>query len=190
LYGAAPDPYVYAGTDVLKNRLGIRDADVLEQFEAACLLERGAEPLPDGRFGAAHYRAVHRHLFGDVYRWAGRYRTVRLAKQGSVFCYPENIPGQMDRLFRQLRQDELLRGLSKPAFAEASATFLATLNAIHPFREGNGRSQMAFMSMLASRAEYPLSIEKLEPASFLDAMVRSFAGDEGPLATQLLRLIE
>src|SRR3546814_8374133 len=51
--------------------------------------ERGAEPLPAGRLGVRHFQAVHRHLFQAVYRWAGRFRTVRIAKGRSMFCYPD-----------------------------------------------------------------------------------------------------
>ena len=83
-YDAFDDPYAYKGSDVLKNRLGIRDADQLQRFELEMWMVRSAEPLPSGHFGAAHYRAIHRHLFQDVYAWAGRYRTVRTAKGGNV----------------------------------------------------------------------------------------------------------
>jgi cell filamentation protein len=185
-----PDPYSYAGTGVLKNRLRIRDAAKLQQFEVASVSQRASEPLPNGRFGTAHYRAVHRHLFGDVYGWAGRYRTVRIAKDGSVFCYPENITSEMNNLFLWLKGESFLNGLPANAFAPQAAHFLATLNAIHPFREGNGRTQMAFVSMLASRAGHPLATARLHEPSFLAAMIASFAGDEGLLSAQVFDLIE
>ena len=76
-YDAFADPYAYKGTNVLKNRAGLRDARLLESFELEMTALRAEEALPAGRFGPAHYRAVHRHLFRDVYSWAGRYRTVR-----------------------------------------------------------------------------------------------------------------
>ena len=175
---------------MLKNRLGIRDAAILEEFEVASVSQRASEPLPNGRLGTAHYCAVHRHLFGDVYGWAGRYRTVRIAKDGSVFCYPENITSAMNNLFLWLKGESFLNDLPANAFAPRAAHFLATLNAIHPFREGNGRAQMAFLAMLASRAGHPLSMARLHEPSFLNAMVKSFAGDEDPLAAQLLKLTE
>ena len=78
-YAAFDDPYVYKGTSVLKNKLKTRDADVLSAFEVEMTTLRAEEPLPAGRFGTAHYRSVHHHLFQDVYRWAGSYRTVRTA---------------------------------------------------------------------------------------------------------------
>jgi len=94
-YDAFDDPYSYRGTDVLKNRLGTRDPALLQAFELEMSALRADEPLPAGRFGTAHYCAVHRHLFQDAYSWAGRYRTVRTAKGGNWFCFPEHIAHQM-----------------------------------------------------------------------------------------------
>ena len=143
-YAAFDDPYVYKGTSVLKNKLGTQDAAELSAFEVEMTALRAEEPLPTGRFGTAHYRAVHRHLFQDVYRWAGRYRTVRTGKDGNWFCYPEYIPREMDRVFGGLRNNAFLAGRSFEDFAIRAASFLAELNAIHPFREGNGRAQLSF----------------------------------------------
>lgn len=149
---------------------------------------RSLSPLPAGRFSISHYKAIHRHLFGDVYRWAGRFRTIRISKPNAAFCYPEYIEGQMKQLFGQLRADDHLRGLDRGAFAEKGATFLAWLNQIHPFREGNGRTQMTFMAALAARAGHPLNLATLEEKIFLEAMIRSFHGDEAPLRDQLFAL--
>lgn len=62
----------------------------------------------------------------------------------------------MNNLFLWLKSESFLNNLPADAFAPRAAHFLATLNAIHPFREGNGRTQMAFLSMLASHADHPL----------------------------------
>jgi len=97
-YGAFDDPYCYKGTFVLKNRAGLRAPVLLAAFEAEMTTHRAEELGPMGRFGPAHYRAVHRHLFRDFYAWTGRYRTVRTSKGGNVFCYAEHIPGEMDKL--------------------------------------------------------------------------------------------
>ena len=67
--------------------------------------------------------------------------------------------------------------------------FLATLNAIHPLREGNGRTQLTFLALLAHRARHPLDLDLLEPEQFLAAMVASFRGDTVDLAIHIRRLI-
>jgi cell filamentation protein len=110
-------------------------------------------------------------------------------KDGSVFCYSERIHAEIHKLFRWLKEENFLRGRDKDTFARAGAHFLAELNAIHPFRDGNGRSQLTFAALLATRAGYPLDLTRLAPAEFLGAMVASFRGNESPLVRQLLGLL-
>lgn len=188
MYDAFDDPYCYPGSDVLRNRLGLTDAVDLEAFETEITAARAAEPLPNGRFGVAHYQAIHRHLFQDVYAWAGKFRTVRLAKGGNSFCYPEYIKPEMDKLFAQLRSDDWLRNRDSERFIEGATLFLADLNQIHPFREGNGRTQLSFLAVLADRAGHELAFNRLDPAAMLKAMIASFRGQEGPLRSLLLKM--
>lgn len=85
----------------------------------------------------------------------------------------------MARLFKWLGERRFLIDLDRGDFAEKAAHFLAKLNAIHPFREGNGRTQNAFLALLAG---HPVDVTKLTPKATIDAMFRSFHGDEEPLA--------
>lgn len=189
MYAVIADPYCYTGTIVLKNKTGLHDLAQLEIFELAATTQRADEPLPVGRCTRTHYRATHHHLFQDVYAWAGRYRTVRISKDGNMFCYPENIPTAMRKLFDDLAKANYLKYRDRDTFCAGAAHFLAELNAIHPFREGNGRAQLSFMSLLAHSAGWPLNFDKLNPADFLGAMIESFSGREGKLASQLKCLI-
>ena len=182
MYQADPDPYCYPNSSVLKNKAGLTTEAELEEFEAAMTFARSEEPLPRGRLSASHYRAIHHHLFQDIYAWAGKDRTVRLSKGDSTFCYPEHIGAEMARVFAWLKQQHFLRGQSLPDFARNAAHFLAELNAIHPFREGNGRTQLTFLALLADRAGHPLDLDRLDPEATLKAMIRSFKGNEKPLA--------
>ncbi len=187
-YEVFEDPYCYTGTFVLKNRAKLRDARRLQAFELEMSALRAEEPLPAGRFGPAHYRAVHRHMFSDVYTWAGRYRIVRTAKGGNVFFYPEYIDMHMKSLFERLRMRPFKGGASAADFVKATAAFLAELNAIHPFREGNGRTQLAFLRLVSLRAGHPFDLEKVRPKAFLAAMIASFGGELDPLERELRRL--
>ena len=189
MYDSGPDPYCYPGTSVLKNRLDIRDQAHFDTFEASITAQRAEEPLPRGRLGAAHYCAIHRHLFQDVFDWAGELRMVRIAKGGNIFCYPENIRSEMADLFERLRRVDFLKGSTAGAFARDAAHVLADLNAIHPFREGNGRTQLSYLTLLSTRAGRPLQIERMDSAAMLDAMVWSFAGDERPLEKLIAGLL-
>jgi cell filamentation protein len=189
MYAAIDDPYCYPGTTILINRLGLRSQRELDAFESEISLQRSTESLPSGRLSYTHYRAIHRHLFQDVYSWAGKVRTVRISKGESTFCYPEHIDQEMAKLFKALGRAGHLRGTSPHAFAKQAAHFLAELNAIHPFREGNGRTQLTFLTLLAEKAGHPLALRKMNPERIMKAVIASFGGQEGSLAQMILDLI-
>ncbi len=170
---------------MLRNVPGLSSRTALQQFETVAAAQRAIEPLPSGRLGVPHYRAIHRHLFQDVYAWAGEFRTVALSKEGSVFCYPAYIPREMDRLFTDLKRAAFLKNAALDEFVGSAAHFVAELNAIHPFREGNGRTQTTFLVMLAIRAGRTVDLALLRPRRFLAAMITSFDGNEQPLRTEL-----
>jgi cell filamentation protein len=190
MYDAADDPYCYSGTKVLKNRANLRRERDLRQFELAMTTQRFDEPLPFGRFSTTHYCAIHRHLFQDVYSWAGKFRSVRISRNQSAFCYPENIAKELRRLFADLKKQQFLRDLTVKDFVTSAAHFLAELNAVHAFRDGNGRAQFAVMAMIADRAGHPFNLAKLRPKQFLNAMVASFFGKEELLVRELGRLLK
>ena len=160
MYDAVQDSYCYPGTNVLKNLPGLRRQRDLRRFELAMTTQRFDEPLPGGRLTVSHYRAIHHHLFQDVYAWAGKFRTVRISKDKSPFCFPENIEKEMRKLFANLKRKRALRGLSREEFATQATHFLAELNAIHPFRDGNGRAQLAFIAVLGDQAGYPIHLNQ------------------------------
>lgn len=188
-YAAFDDPYVYRGTNVLKNKAGIRDAETLEAFELEMTSMAAVEPIPGGRFDAAHLKAIHRHLFKDVYSWAGQIRKVRIQKGTNAFCYPEYISGELDRLLRPLNKGRALDNLAGDLFVEKATHILAELNAIHPFREGNGRTQLTFMALLSAHCSHPFDFAKIDRATYLPAVIESFDGNEEPLRQELLKLI-
>lgn len=189
MYDAIADPYCYPDTTVLKNIPDLRLQAELDAFEAVSTMQRADEPLPSGNLSVSYYKEIHHHLFQDVYPFAGEFRTVRLAKGGSAFCYPEHIEHQMEVLFQCFSTEHHFRGLAPNEFVHAAAEFLGTLNAVHPFREGNGRTQTLFLTILAGWAGHPLDLGRLEPEAFLNAMVRSFEGDIEPLVTQVQSLL-
>lgn len=190
MYDAVNDPYCYPGTTVLINKLNIRDQAALDEFEAEITANRALEPLPSGNLSYAQYRAIHRHLFQDVYDWAGQVRTVRISKGGNPFCFPENINKEMMRLFAGLKKANNYRSLTGKLFAKKAAHLLAEINAVHAFREGNGRTQLAFLTLLADKAKHPLDLEGMDASKMLEAMIASFDDSEEPLAQLIESLIE
>jgi cell filamentation protein len=95
----------------------------------------------------------------------------------------------MNGLFEHLAKDKHLVGLDAGTFANKAAHYLAELNAIHPFREGNGRTQLSFVTLLAEQAGHSLDFSKLDPGEMLDATIMSFGGDEAALEKLLLGLL-
>jgi cell filamentation protein len=181
-YWSSNDPYCWNGLDILRNKIGIRDQIRLQLVEADLVRARAIAGLPSGRYSLTHYRACHRWLFGDVYGWAGQYRRVRLAKGESVFCFPEHIDSQMRALFGALRAGQYLGQTRRKAFVKRAAWFWSEINAIHPFREGNGRTQTLFLANVALAGGWYLDLTRLKPEPTLAAMIASFkAGTGTPL---------
>lgn len=150
------DPYVYPGTRTLKNLRDLRDVDELRVFETrasfARLRELQERPIV-GNFDRAHLQAIHKHIFQDVFEWAGKLRTVEIAKPGSpFFAFQRFIVTSLDTLTAQIKAEGHLRGLSADDFAIRAGHYLGEVNAIHPFREGNGRTQQEFVRALALEA--------------------------------------
>ena len=174
MYETITDPYCYPNTSILINKAGIRNQKELDRFELSMSINRFSEPLPSGRFSVNHYRFIHHHLFQDVYPWAGKIRNIRISKSGSMFCYPENIKRELTKVFDSLRLSNHLTGLEQNDFVIAAAHVLAELNAIHAFRDGNGRVQLAFLALLSFKAGHQLNFTQLNPGLFLKCMIESF----------------
>lgn len=175
------DPYLYPGTDVLRNRFGVRDAAALRllEYAATTLRAAGAPAFPPT---AAGLLATHRHLFGDVYEWAGRPRTVEMAKGAARFASVAFLARSLGRRFDDLAARRHLLGLDAGAFAAGAAHHLSELNAIHPFREGNGRAMRLHLKHLAARAGHDLDVRRVPAAEWIAASVEGFGGDERRMA--------
>lgn len=162
---SSADPYFDAAHGVLRNRLGIVDRGELEQVEAELtalrLVELQEQPIPGG-YDLAHLQAFHRFIFGDVYDWAGELRSVVIGK-GEVFCLPQFIGPFADDVFGRLARDGFLRGLGRTPFVDGLTELFADVNALHPFREGNGRTQRAFLAQLAADAGWRMRWEPMNP---------------------------
>lgn len=189
VYAAEDDPLCYPGTTVLRNLLDITDPEELDEAELGLFLIRAEEALPAGKLDVAHYLNLHRHLFQDVYAWAGQIRTIRIGKGGNWFCYPEYIEGYLAQAFAAYGDPDLVAELPAEEWARRTAHLLAEINAAHPFREGNGRTQLAFLTLLAANAGYVVNDEVLAPERVMAAMIESFAGGEEPLAALVLQYI-
>jgi cell filamentation protein len=185
------DPYLDLDTGVLRNRLGIGHREELARAEAALTasrlydLQRGHLP---GRYDLEHLRSFHRVIFGDVYDWAGELRTVTIGR-GGLFCLPHQLVPVGEEVFGRLARDHHLRGLDRSTFVGRLAELLAEINFLHPFREGNGRTQRAFVAQLARDAGYRTRWVLMDPAANVAASAAALRGDTAPLRELLDQLV-
>jgi cell filamentation protein len=188
----ADDVYCYPGSSVLKNKAGITDQDLLDEYEgdftAVRLLELVQNPI-SGSFDLAHLCKIHEYLFQDVYEWAGEIRRVDIIRGESRFCNVLQIHSYSKNVFGALAAEKYLIQLDPNIFANRLAHYLSEVNAIHPFREGNGRVQRLFISQLAEHAGYSLDLSTLDQKNFYSVMESSFQGNEKPLSDLILTII-
>jgi cell filamentation protein len=183
------DPYVYPGTSVLKNKLAIQDAESLKKAEIAIVTAQYLKVFPEGQFDYTHLKTIHHHLFEPLYSWAGEERTGNIAKGHSFFALAHYIEPTLAKLFNNLKKEDWLRGLSQTDLGERLAYYFGEVNSVHPFREGNGRTNRAFFSLLAQQSGYRLDWEKVERPEYLEASIQSFNGNEKPLENMFKNLL-
>ncbi len=122
----------------------------------------------------SYLQAIHKALFGDVYDWAGTIREKGFISKGnSLFCAAEFIIPYSDDLFSKLKAENYLRGLDREEFIRCMAFYITEINALHPFREGNGRTQRVFINQLARQAGWNLSYTTVDPEDLCDAYIVS-----------------
>lgn len=162
------DPLTGIGT--LRNLYDERDARVLSRMEytdttvRAVQLGNGEVDVPR-TFDGEHLRAIHRHLFQDVYEWAGEYRTVEMSK-GPGRGFGEVKTGEVDRYLsdaRQLVTSTDWAKISRNDFVATASTVFAYVNQAHPFREGNGRTSKVFMAHVAEQSPYRFDFARVSP---------------------------
>lgn len=182
------DPYLDLEHGVLRNRLGITDAAELEAVERRITSLRIAgmrrDPVPGG-YDLGHLQHVHWQIFSDVYPWAGMLRTVSLARHGRPFCPPELLTDTATGIFARLADADRLRGRDRASFVDGLTSLLAELNDLHPFREGNGRTQRTLLRRLAREAGWSLVWDRVDPAVNAEASRAAAAGERAPLRALL-----
>jgi len=174
----------YPGTTVLINKFGIKDEGKLLQAEIAVTQEASArwELSPQqSSFDFDHYKEIHRHLFHDLYDWAGETRTVNISKKSARFCPHGDIEALAGRIFAGLRKSNQLKGLTKNKFVPRFVNLYVVTNHLHPFREGNGRTQRLFLAQLARNAGFNLDFADIDVDELMIATIQSAHGVEDEL---------
>ncbi len=188
--GFANDPHSEQGSACPRNFFGITDFAELQKFEGPLVAKRGGEledrPLT-GKFDSAHLKSIHKHLFQDVFPWAGDFRVVNISKGNSPFGPALFIESALAELLAKLKAEGFLRGLAAEAFASRAAFYLGEINAIHPFREGNGRTQREFIRQLALHAGHVISWAGFTQEQMIAASILSHSRGDCSLLISILR---
>lgn len=184
--------YCYPESDVLINNLNIRDFNRLQEAERKLTQLRLNDIilLPvKGEFDLCHLQNIHKYLFQDLYGWAGNVRTVDIAKS-NMFCKVQFIETQADEIFKQLKADNYLASFPKGVFTQKCAYYFSEINALHPFREGNGRTQREFIRELAMQQGYKVRFAGITAEEMLEASLDSFVCKYGKMEALFKRVLQ
>ncbi len=178
--------YCYPDSEVLKNKLNIRDKDKLFEAEKrltfARLQKLQSDPVK-GNFDFAHLKAIHKYIFQDLYDWAGKERTVDIGK-GNLFCTVPCIQEYAKSVFNKYHSQCYANKDNFEDFIRVFANNYGDLNALHPFREGNGRTQREFARLICLDCGYDFDLSCATHKEMLEASRLNFdKGDSSGFIT-------
>lgn len=190
------EDYVYPGTNILRNKADIRDASALDRFERGVtsirIQEMRERPI-QGDFNLAHIQAIHKHIFRDVYEWAGQIRTVDMMKSSgasrTVFAYVESIPQYGKDVHDLIKDVNYGHGQDKKALVDTLTDVYTVLNGIHPFRDGNGRATREFMNALAYQSGHQFNYERVDQHAWNEAAKETAHGNLQPMRTIFYEIV-
>lgn len=168
--------YCYPGTNILINKLDIHDSNKLFELERQIVLAKSyilRQNLKIHTFDKKHFMNIHKFLFEDLYPFAGKFRTENIYKGNFTFANWEYIDEQLTKLLDKLKSENYLQGLNKKDLAKRLSYYLAELNVLHPFREGNGRTIREFIRELAYKNHYLLDLQNTTPEKVFNASIKS-----------------
>ena len=180
VYTTVQSIYCYPDSNVLKNKLNIRDLrelkEVEEKFVAIKQLVLLQKPIP-GRFTINHLLRIHRFLFEDVYPFAGYIRREQISKGETLFFPPDLIKRELRRVFGEIHETGMLQEKKPQSQIQHLSHVMAELNIIHPFREGNGRSIREFIRCMAQVYGLTLNWGNADQDTMMDAAIASVYDD-------------
>jgi len=176
VYTTTQSLYCYPDSNVLKNKLNIRDNKLLKTAEEEITVIKQMELLKNpikGNFSKAHLMNIHKFIFEDIYSFAGKIRREQISKADMMFYPPNLIDRELDKVFAKIKEKNMLRETDEEKIFENLAYVMAELNIIHPFREGNGRSIREFIRLMAKRMGYDLNWGNANKEELLEASIFS-----------------
>lgn len=139
---------------------GARTQDQLDEIEADITTVTTLEFLqssPRLTHSFEDFIVIHKAIFGEVYPWAGQVRTYNLSKGQTAFLPYDRFPVAIPYEFTQMQNINFLKGFERTDFCHNLAEHFNEMNYIHPFREGNGRTQRVFWTLIARDTGYRIN---------------------------------
>lgn len=176
VYTTTQSIYCYPDSNVLINKLNIRDNKLLKTAEEEITLIKQMELLKNpikGNFTKAHLMNIHKFIFEDIYPFAGKIRREQISKADTLFYPPNLIDRELDKVFAKIKEKNMLKETDREKVFDNLAYVMAELNIIHPFREGNGRSIREFIRIMAKRMGYDMNWGNVDKDEILEASILS-----------------
>lgn len=189
-YGTGKDPYCYKNTNILINKFDIKDTTILENAENEISeISSAAIDFSPSPYNFIYLQRIHRKLFGDLYDWAGKTRTIGMNKGETMFCRPEHIQREIDKLFKTLAKANYFQNIPISALIIKISELYGELNIIHPFREGNGRSQRILFEHIIVNCGFKISWVNVNKDEWIQANIDSVHCDYSLLEAIFARCI-
>jgi cell filamentation protein len=175
-------------TGILKNLQGIKDPDVLLFVESSAVTKR-LQQLYDNPIEIKDSNSllvIHHYLFQDVYAWAGKVRTVNIYKDGKPFFNGERFSMGFQYIDTLINDYRNIEKLNKEALASKLSEILDNINFLHPFREGNGRTQREFLRLLALEKGLTLNLNPPDNKDVYDKYMKGTIEGDLKILTELI----
>ncbi|UJS29000.1 Fic family protein (plasmid) [Macrococcoides canis] len=192
------DPYVYPGTDILRNIKGIKDKEKLSEFEQNTVssIMEDLDYIQHDIRTPQDIKNLHKYLFGEVYEWAGEYRTISIEKpervlagQSVPYSKPEDIENHLEKILERASKNQPSQ-MNTEEFKNHVTKITADVWKVHPFREGNTRTTYAFAKAYTEMYgfEFDNELIKKNPQFFRDSLtIANFYNDEYPQTEEDLK---
>ena len=183
----------YEGTFCLINKLGIKDEHLLKELDTSFSVARIGKiennniefPItPDG------YKSIHRFIFEEIYDWAGEYRKINISKKGTFFADYEKIDQLMNNCFKRLSALNYFKDMTRVDYLKNVTDLYQTLNMIHPFREGNGRTERVFITLFVRLADHCANFKRVDEDELMISTIQAAGGVSDNLERVFSRIIE
>lgn len=194
------DPYLYKDINVMKNKLNIKDKEKLESAEAAITVSKLLQitDFENGSFSIEKLKAIHRHIFGDIYEWAGEFRKMNIEKSERVlnglsikYSDYRNVEKDAKKIIDKFNSVNNWSKLSLDQQAEKLSKLTAELWRVHCFREGNTRTTITFIELFAKSKgiEIDKTLLKNNSSYVRDSLVLSSIDEysEGEYLTRIIK---